>query len=55
MPKGLRLYLTHKERQILKGVIFDEAETLREQLEYNEGDVKINYDLVCGIWNKLNE
>mgnify|MGYP003136388153 CR=1 FL=1 len=57
MAKALRLYLTAKERIKLRGVLFDEAEVLRERMMEDEEceDYKEQYDLVCNIWEKLHK
>ena len=57
MTKGLRLYLTHEERESLRAILHGEAETLKDQLVYDEGwnDVKKQHDLVCSIWNKIHK
>ena len=58
MAKGVKLYLTAKEVQTLKGILFNEAETLQGRIDYDDeedGSYKKEYDLVCSIWNKLHK
>jgi hypothetical protein len=60
MAKGKSVYLTAKEHSLAVAVFEKLEETLNKQIVYDEtlyekgwNEVKKDYDLVCGIRDKL--
>ena len=57
MAKGKNVYLAAKEHSLTVAVFEKLKETLGKQIVYDEGwnEIKKDYDLVCGIRDKLNK